>query len=56
MNIGENPFYYGAFYSNPAIICNYLLRLKPFTNHHYELQGGQFDCYDRLFRSFEEQC
>jgi hypothetical protein len=42
---------YGSFYSNPATTCYYLLRLHPFSIHHYRLQSGKFDHADRLFSS-----
>jgi hypothetical protein len=46
-------FLYGSFYSNPAIACYYLLRVHPFSIHHYRLQGGRFDYADRLFSSIQ---
>jgi hypothetical protein len=32
-----------------SYVLHYLLRLEPFTTQAIELQGGRFDCPDRLF-------
>jgi len=48
------PFMYGTHYSNAGFVLFYLLRLEPFTHMHVELQGGHFDCPDRLFFSIAE--
>lgn len=47
-------FLYGSFYSNRAIVCNYLIRISPFSTQHYELQSQQFDAADRLFYSITD--
>lgn len=47
-------FMYSSFYSNPAIVSYYLIRLHPFSAHQYELQSGKFDQSDRLFGSIEK--
>lgn len=44
-------FMYGSHYSSAGTVLHYLLRLEPFTSHAIELQGGNFDHPDRLFRS-----
>lgn len=49
------PYMYGSFYSNPGVVSNFLLRVNPFTTHHHQLQGNQFDLYDRLFIKMEDQ-
>lgn len=41
----------GSHYSNAGIVLFYLLRIEPFASLHLELQGGTFDCADRLFSS-----
>lgn len=33
------------------IVCSFLIRLEPFTQHYLKLQGGTFDHADRLFDS-----
>lgn len=43
------PFMYGSHYSSAGIVLHYLVRLEPFTSLALELQGGAFDCGDRLF-------
>ncbi|OQR94405.1 hypothetical protein ACHHYP_01322 [Achlya hypogyna] len=44
-------FHYGTHYSCSAYVTYYLLRLEPFSAMAKELQGGDFDKADRLFRS-----
>ena len=46
---------FGSFYSNAGIVSNYLLRVNPFTTHHYQIQGKSFDLIDRLFLNLEDQ-
>jgi len=48
------PFHYGSHYSNAGIVLHYLLRVEPFTTLAIELQGGRFDCPDRLFFSVQD--
>ena len=50
---GQKPFFYGSNYSNPIYICNYLVRVFPFTNISIELQGKQMDDSNRLFFSIK---
>ena len=45
------PYIYGSNYSNPMYVCNYLMRLFPFTHISIELQGNKFDDPNRLFLS-----
>lgn len=46
------PFMYGSHYSTAGgVVLHYLVRLKPFAKLHRQLQGGSFDCADRLFDS-----
>lgn len=44
-------FHYGTHYSCSAYVVNYLIRLEPYSKLAKELQGGDFDHADRLFRS-----
>ncbi|KDO20715.1 hypothetical protein SPRG_13926 [Saprolegnia parasitica CBS 223.65] len=44
-------FHYGTHYSCSAYVTYYLLRLEPFSAMAKELQGGDFDKADRLFRN-----
>ena len=46
----EKPFYYGSNYSNAFFVCNFLMRLFPFTHISIELQG-KLDDPNRLFLS-----
>ena len=44
-------YFYGCNYSNSTYICNYLIRLFPYTQTCIELQGNGFDNPRRLFSS-----
>ena len=46
----DKPFYYGSNYSNAFFVCNFLMRLFPFTHISIELQG-KLDDPNRLFLS-----
>ncbi|KAI9318572.1 hypothetical protein BX666DRAFT_1855381 [Dichotomocladium elegans] len=50
-NNPEPAFHYGTHYSSAMIVCSFLIRLEPFTQHYLNLQGGTFDHADRLFDS-----
>jgi hypothetical protein len=47
----DSQWLYPTGYSNPIIVCHYLVRLQPFTGIHISLQDGRFDAPDRLFQS-----
>ncbi|KAG8229679.1 hypothetical protein J437_LFUL010268 [Ladona fulva] len=52
---GETPpYHYGTHYSSAMIVCSYLVRMEPFTQHFLRLQGGHFDLADRMFHSIRE--
>ncbi|XP_058804217.1 WD repeat and FYVE domain-containing protein 3 isoform X1 [Phymastichus coffea] len=52
---GETPpYHYGTHYSSAMIVCSYLVRMEPFTQHFLRLQGGHFDLADRMFNSIKE--
>jgi len=42
-------FMYGSHYSTAGIVINFMIRQEPFTTLGINLQGGRFDCPDRLF-------
>ena len=48
---GIKPHFYGTNYSNPIYVCNFLMRLFPFTHISIELQGNKMDDPNRLFLS-----
>ena len=48
---GLKPYFYGTNYSNPIYVCNFLIRLFPFTHISIELQGNKIDDPNRLFLS-----
>jgi hypothetical protein len=43
------PFMYGSHYSSAGVVIHYMIRQEPFTTLAINLQGGRFDCPDRLF-------
>ena len=45
----KDKYFTGTFYSTSAFVCYFLTRQRPFTEVHLEINGGQFDCPDRLF-------
>ena len=46
---GVKPYMFGSNYSNPTYVCNYLVRIFPYTHISIELQGDKFDDPNRLF-------
>ena len=48
------PYIFGCNYSNPTYVCNYLIRLFPFTQICIEIQVTGFDTPRRLFTSIEK--
>ena len=53
LNQDEIPFYFESNFSNVNYICNYLIRIIPYTFISLELQGDGFDTQN-LFNSVEE--
>jgi hypothetical protein len=47
-------FMYGSHYSSAGIILHFLVRQEPFTSMAITLQGGRFDCPDRLFFNIKD--
>ena len=45
--------HFGSHYSNSGIALHFLLRIEPYTTQSKELQGGNFDCAERLFISMD---
>jgi len=45
----DSKYHSGTFYSTHAFVSYFLIRQRPFTEIHLEIQGGQFDTGDRLF-------
>ncbi|KAJ3259318.1 hypothetical protein HK103_002516 [Boothiomyces macroporosus] len=46
--------HYGTHYSSSMIVCNFLIRIEPFTQQYLKLQGGHFDHPDRIFHSIPQ--
>ena len=51
---GMKPYIFGCNYSNATYVCNYLIRLFPFSQVCIEIQGEGFDAPRRLFTSIEK--
>ena len=47
-------FHYGSHYSSAGVVLYYLLRMEPYTTLAIALQGGRFDCPDRLLHSIQD--
>ena len=50
----ETKYHSGSHYSNPAFVCYYLVRVKPYSISASEIQGGRFDSPDRLFFNIQK--
>ena len=50
----SDKYHSGTFYSTSAFVCYFLVRQRPFAEIHLEINGGQFDCADRLFIGTKE--
>ena len=50
----ETKYHCGTFYSTHAFVCYFMIRQRPFTEIHLEIQGGVFDASDRLFSGKEQ--
>ena len=42
-------FMYGSHYSSAGVVLHYMIRQEPFSTLAVNLQGGRFDCPDRIF-------
>ena len=50
----NKPYVFGSNYSNPIYVCNFLVRLFPFTHISIEMQGKNFDDPNRMFISVKQ--
>ena len=48
------PYIFGSNYSNPTYVCNFLVRIFPFTHISIEMQGNKLDDPNRLFFSVNQ--
>ena len=53
-NNNDEPSYFATHFSNNVYVCNYLIRLFPYSFISIELQGNGFDSPNRLFFSIED--
>lgn len=42
-------FMFGSHYSSAGVVMHYLIRQEPYCSLAINLQGGRFDCPDRIF-------
>ena len=49
----EEPCLFNTHYSNPVYICNYLIRIFPYSLLAIEFQGEAFDSANRIFHSIK---
>ena len=52
--LDDEKYHSGTFYSTHTFICYYLIRLRPFTEIHLEIQGAKFDAPTRMFNGAEQ--
>ena len=52
--LDDEKYHSGTFYSTHSFICYYLVRLRPFTEIHLEIQGAKFDAPTRMFNGAEQ--
>ena len=50
----EERYHSGTFYSTHSFVCYFLIRQKPYTDIHLEIQGGRFDSQTRMFKGVDQ--
>ena len=50
----DTKYHCGTFYSTHAFVSYFMMRQRPFTEVHLEIQGGVFDASDRLFTGIDQ--
>ena len=53
-NLDDEKYHSGTFYSTHSFVCYFLIRLRPFTEVHLEIQGAKFDTPLRMFNGVEQ--
>ena len=52
--LDDEKYHSGTFYSTHSFVCYFLIRQRPFTEIHLEIQGAKFDAPSRMFNSAEQ--
>ena len=52
--LDDEKYHSGTFYSTHSFVCYFLIRLRPFTEVHLEIQGAKFDTPTRMFNGVEQ--
>ncbi|OAF69132.1 hypothetical protein A3Q56_03117 [Intoshia linei] len=50
----KSAYLYGTHYLSAAVVCNFLIRMEPFSICSITIQGNEFDTSDRLFKNISE--
>ena len=52
--LDDEKYHSGTFYSTHSFVCYFLIRQRPFTEMHLEIQGAKFDAPSRMFNGVEQ--
>ena len=52
--LDDEKYHSGTFYSTHSFVCYFLIRQRPFTEIHLEIQGSKFDAPARMFNGVEQ--
>ena len=52
--LDDEKYHSGTFYSTHSFVCYFLIRQRPFTEIHLEIQGAKFDASSRMFNGVEQ--
>ena len=52
--LDDEKYHSGTFYSTHSFVCYFLIRVKPFTEIHLEIQGAKYDAPSRMFNGVEQ--
>ena len=52
--LDDEKYHSGTFYSTHSFVCYFLVRQRPFTEIHLEIQGSKFDAPARMFNGVEQ--
>ena len=52
--LDDEKYHSGTFYSTHSFVCYFLIRQRPFTEIHLEIQGSKFDAPSRMFNGAEQ--
>ena len=52
--LDDEKYHSGTFYSTHSFVCYFLIRQRPFTEMHIEIQGSKFDAPSRMFNGADQ--